>query len=410
MKRRISLREAALGVVRRLREQGHEALWAGGCVRDMLLGHQPTDIDVATDAPPERISELFTHTRKVGAKFGVVMVRQGRHWIETATFRTDLDYTDGRRPDGVVFTNAEEDARRRDFTINGLFYDPLEDRVIDYVSGRADLEAGVIRAIGEPARRFAEDHLRMVRAVRFATRLGFTIEPETAGAIREHAARITRISPERIREELDKMFRHPSRAEAVELIAELGLLAHLWPGSAWEDGDLDRAVAVLTALPRHADFVLSLAALLHGQPPPEARRITQALRCSNVQTGDMTWLVAHAPELDRAATMPLAAFKKLLAHDRFADLLSLHAAICAAEGRPLEANEAARRRREDIPPHQIAPPPLITGEDLIAQGLVPGPRFSEILERLYDAQLDEALHNRAEALEHLRRVVAEKES
>ena len=207
--------DAAMAVVRRLRDHGHTAYLAGGCVRDMLLGREASDYDVATDATPDKICSLFSRTRKVGVQFGVVLVRQGRHWIETATFRTDVNYEDGRRPERVEFTTAEEDARRRDFTVNGLFYDPLEDRVIDYVAGRRDLEDGVIRAIGEPAARFAEDHLRLLRAVRFATRLGFQIEPETARAIRSHAAKIERISPERIREELEKMLAAPKPPRSV---------------------------------------------------------------------------------------------------------------------------------------------------------------------------------------------------
>jgi poly(A) polymerase len=399
----MTIQEAALAVVRRLREYDHQAYYAGGCVRDMLLKRDPEDIDVATDAAPERIIELFTRTRKVGVKFGVVMVSQGSHWIETATFRTDMDYQDGRRPVGVEFTTAERDAQRRDFTVNGLFYDPIEEQVIDYVGGQADLEAGVIRAIGEAGQRFAEDHLRMLRAVRFATRLDFEIEPATAEAIRQQADKIDRISPERTREELEKMFAHPSRARAVKEISQLGLLEHLWPQSHWPADRLDCAVGLITALPPgDADFVLTMAGLLHELPVGEVRRIGNALRCSNRQTDDISWLIENREPINQAKTMSLADFKKLLAHSRFDDLLALYKAICEFQNKPLDKHTAALSRRDSIPPAEIAPPPLITGEDLIELGLEPGPKFKQILETLYDAQLNNELTTREQALDQMR--------
>jgi len=401
----LHLEDAGLAVVRRLHEHGHEALWAGGCVRDMLLGSPPKDIDVATSAPPEEIIKLFSRTRKVGVQFGVVLVRQGQWWIEVATFRTDLDYEDGRRPTGVTFTTAEQDAKRRDFTINGLFYDPIDRRVIDYVAGQRDIEARVIRAIGEPAERFAEDHLRMLRAVRFATRLGFAIEPATAAAIVEYAAKIARISPERIREELEKMLALPSRSESIEQIARLGLLVHLWPGSNWPADRVDRAVAVLRALPAGADFVLAMAGLLHDDPPAEVGRVARALHCSNDQIEHMAWLVGNRLRVDEAGTMSLAAFKKLLAHPRFEHLVALHEAVCRAGGRPTDACTEARRRRDAIAPQDISPPPLVTGEDLIAAGLQPGPRFKQILDALYDAQLNNELTDREQALEKMQELI-----
>jgi len=407
MRRPMTLQQAALAVVRRLRRHGHQALWAGGCVRDMLLGHQPTDIDVATEAVPERIIELFRRTRKVGAKFGVVMVRQGSHWIETATFRSDVDYEDGRRPEHVVFTTAEQDALRRDFTVNGLFYDPIDERVIDYVDGRRDLAARVIRAIGDPAQRFAEDHLRMLRAVRFATRLDFQIDSATADAIREQADKITRISPERIREELEKMLVCQSRARAVRQIAGLGLLEQLWPDAHWPAGRVARAVGVLAALPADADFTLSLAALLHEFSPAQARTVGRALRCSNQHTLEAVWLIEQRDRPAEAAALPLAAFKKLIAHPRFDDLLALHKAVCESYGLPLEGNEAARRRREAIPADEVTPPPLVTGEDLIDLGLEPGPQFKQILGALYDEQLENRLTTRQQALERLRAFITD---
>ncbi len=404
MHRTLNIRQAAENVVRRLRQHGFEAYWAGGCVRDMLLEREPEDFDVATSAPPAEIVRIFSHTRQVGAKFGVVMVCQGRFWIETATFRTDLDYQDGRHPEQIVFTTAEHDAQRRDFTINGLFYDPLEQKVIDYVGGRDDLEAGIIRAIGDADQRFEEDHLRLLRAVRFAGRFGFVIEPTTAQAIRRHAAQITTISPERIREELEKMFNHPSRAGSLDLLRDLGLLSYLWPSEKKNDASIQLAADAIRGLPEQADFVLTMAALLQENTPAEARRVGRDLRCSNHQISDLAWLVGNYSRIDRVASMDLATFKKLLAHPRSADLLDLHAAIVKAKGLPADANLAARHRRAEILPDEIAPPPLITGEDLIERGLQPGPEFKRILDQLYDAQLNKQLSTREEALAEFERI------
>jgi poly(A) polymerase len=403
----ISIHDAALTIVQRLRDAGHEALFAGGSVRDMLLKIDPVDIDVATSAHPEQIVQLFRRTRKVGMQFGVVLVKKGPHWIEVATFRTDVNYQDGRRPERVVFTTAEEDAQRRDFTINGLFYDPIDQRVIDYVGGQEDLKAGIVRAIGDPAQRFAEDHLRMLRAVRFATRFGFTIEPATAAAIREHAPELTRISAERIREELEKMLQRPTRAEAVRQIADLGLLPYLWPEARWTDQQLSRAIRVLADLPAQGDFVLCLAAFLLEYSTREARRIARELRCSNDEIAALGWLIQHIDSIQAVEILCLPEFKRLIAHPRFDDLLALHQAYCTAHRLPLDTNQAARERREKIPPAEVAPPPLVTGDDLIAMGLEPGPIFGEVLDVLYDEQLDNRLRTREAALERMRKIVME---
>lgn len=406
-RRSLSIQDAALAVVKRLRDAGHEALWAGGCVRDMLLGIEPSDIDVATSAHPPQIVELFRRTREVGVQFGVVLVKQGPHWIEVATFRTDVNYVDGRRPERVVFTTAEEDAQRRDFTINGLFYDPLDRRVIDYVGGEQDVRSGIVRAIGEPSHRFAEDHLHLLRAVRFTTRFGFQLDPATAAAIREHAAGLARISAERIREELQKMLERPTRADSLRLIGDLGLLPFLWPNARWTDEQLQRAIRVLAALPAEADFVLSLAGLLREHPLREVRRIGRALRCSNDEIADLAWLVERLDTIHVAELVCLPEFKRLVAHRRFDDLLALHRAVCIAQNLSLDAHEAARRRRDEIPPDQIAPPPLVTGDDLIALGLTPGPLFGAVLEALYDEQLDNRITQREQALERMRRLVVD---
>lgn len=396
-----SLAESALAVVRRLRDQGHTAYYAGGCVRDMLLGGEPKDYDIATDAEPERVRQLFRRAQLVGAQFGVVRVRHRGHWIEVATFRQDIDYQDGRRPSRVTFTNAEKDARRRDFTVNGLFYDPVDERVLDFVGGKQDLEARLIRAIGVPAERFAEDHLRLLRAARLAARLGFEVDPATADAIRAHAASLARITPERVREELDKMLAHPERRRAIALTAELGLLPYLWPGSDWPPDRLKRVLAVLAALPPTADFTLGMAGMLHDRPVADVRRVATDLRSSNQQVEDMSWLVARREQLLASATMSPAELKRLMTCPRFPDLVALHEAVLRACGALLESVDAARARAAVIPAGEVAPPPFITGEDLIARGLPPGPRFKVILNDLYTAQLNGELQHREEALKRL---------
>lgn len=239
--------EGAIAIARKLIRAGHVALLAGGCVRDLLLGREPQDYDVATDAPPARVGELFHPTRLVGARFGVVLVLRNRQWIEVATFRSDGPYLDGRHPTQVHFTDAHEDARRRDFTVNGMFLDPLKRTVIDYVDGQADLQAGLIRAIGDPTARFDEDQLRLLRAVRFAARLAFTIEPQTLTAIQANAAKLASVAPERVREELEKMLVHPQRRQAFRLLRETGLLPHLWPHASWQPQQIAAADTLLGA-------------------------------------------------------------------------------------------------------------------------------------------------------------------
>ena len=397
----MNIQQAALAIVRRLREHGHEALFAGGCVRDMLLKIEPKDFDIATSARPEEIVALFTRTKQVGAQFGVVMIGQSRHWIETATFRTDLDYQDGRRPEHVAFTTATEDARRRDFTINGLFYNPIAEKVIDYVDGQADLDAGVIRAIGDPAQRFAEDHLRMLRAVRFAARLDFKIEKDTAAAIKAHAERMVRISAERIREELQRILTHHSRPRGVRLLRELDLIEHLGIGDAWPADRVEDAANVIGRLPKVTDFVTSLAGLLHDCSATEVKQIARTLRCSNEQVGDLAWLLTHLHDPERAKTLSLADIKRLLVHARVNDLLKLHHAVRDTHGLSLDGYHEFITRRNAVAPKDIAPPPLVTGDDLLALGYEPGPIFKQVLDNLYDAQLNEAIVSKSEALRRL---------
>ena len=364
----------------------------------MLLGREPKDYDVATGAQPGQIIGLFRRTRKVGAQFGVVLVRQGPHWIEVATFRTDLSYSDGRHPDGVRFSTPEEDAQRRDFTINGMFFDPLENRVIDYVGGEADLRARRLRAIGDPRHRVAEDHLRVLRAVRFAASYECAIEEATWAAVCEMAPTIRRVSEERIREEMEKAFGSRFRGEAVRLLAEAGLLHYLWEGATWSAEHLLRAIEVVRRLPEHAVMEHALAVLLLDRPAEEVHRICRALTCSNRTREHVAWLVGHREALTDPSRLTLADLK-LLMHTRwFDDLLAQYRAECLADGSSLAAYDEIRARAARIPPDEIRPAPFVDGEDLKAMRLAEGPVFSEILDRIYYAQLNDELPSREEAL------------
>jgi poly(A) polymerase len=381
------MRQEADRIVRALRDAGHVAYFAGGCVRDMLLGNVPSDYDVATSAMPEDVLRLFRKSRKVGAKFGVVLVRSGRAWVEVATFRKDLEYVDGRHPTGVTTADAKEDAARRDFTINGMFYDPVSREVVDYVGGRADLTARLIRAIGEPSRRFAEDHLRMLRAIRFAARLSFDIEPVTREAIRSHASEIRRISAERIREELDMMLAHASCARAFELMCDSELLVHLFPGAERVAADRESVRRQLDAL-EHADESAGFAILFSPLGPQGVKRACRALRFSNRAGGIVVWLVENEHALDEPARLTLADLKLLMARPAFATLMHVYETRLRAEGQSLEPVRTLNERLATIHPEEIAPPPLVTGEDLEKMGVEKGPIYKRILDRLYYMQLN----------------------
>lgn len=408
-----SSRADALDVVRKLRAAGHVAYFAGGCVRDELLGLQPTDYDVATDAPPPRIAELFRRTQMVGAAFGVVLVKRGKSQIETATFRTDGHYADGRRPEAVRFATAEEDAQRRDFTINGLFLDPLTDEVIDHVGGRADLGARRLRAIGAADERFAEDHLRLLRAVRFAARFSLEIEPTTDAAIRRHAPQLKRISPERIAEELRRMLTPRTRAAAVDLLRARGLLDVILR-TLPSDPQAGGAVFDLVAPGEPISFALGLAALvldrlardeasiLRTVAPPSVKKLITGLRrglkISNEESAEVDGILSPlAVLLDPAAAPREAALKRFLGTPTAADARRLLDALSAA-GRFVGRIDALRPRLAEYERTDVAPPPLLTGDDLIAAGLPPGPRFKSILAAVYDAQLEGRVTTREAAL------------
>lgn len=413
-------REFAVEVVRTLQDAGFRALWAGGCVRDLLLGRPPEDFDVATSARPEEVQKLFgpKRTLAIGASFGVILVHGPRRSpagdVEVATFRTEGPYLDGRRPEKVTFATAEEDAHRRDFTINGMFYDPLLEQVFDYVGGRDDLARKIVRAIGDPLARFREDKLRMLRAVRIVARFDFDLDPHTAEAVRAMSAEILVVSHERISQELKKMLLSPRRRRAVELAQNLQLLTVILPELApvVATGDAlagqNRWHATLQTLESLIDprFELALAATLHevafdstdSEAAGLVEQICRRLKLSNEECHDVSWLIEHRHALQGAPTWPLHRLKRLLAERLIAELLALARAWVTACGTESTNVAFCEDYLQTTPMHVINPPPLISGKELHQLGLVPSPRFRELLEIVRDAQLDVVIHTREEAL------------
>ncbi|MBL1216357.1 MAG: CCA tRNA nucleotidyltransferase [Planctomycetes bacterium] len=393
--RSMSLRRAATKVVTDLQQAGHVAYWAGGCVRDEVLGLEPSDYDVATDARPEQVRQLFPRSRAVGESFGVVLVNLARHRIEVATFRTEWGYSDHRRPDGVTFSDAQHDAQRRDFTINGLFKDPVTNKVIDYVGGIDDLNAGIIRAIGEPRKRLEEDHLRALRAVRFAARFGYDIDPETAQEIRRTAAALSGVSRERIGLELEQMLTDMTRADAVCWMQQLALDAPVLtePTNA-------RTPTTLASLGEHrVAFGVALAAwaLDRGvaDDPQLDRRWRAAMKLSNHHQRllgailrDLPVLQSHWPNL------AVPARKRLAAQSHFRHTLQLLTAVNSRQA------GAISRDIKMLAAHAggLAPTPLLDGKALIEMGMMPGPDFKQILDAVYDAQLDGEVTDAQQAL------------
>lgn len=428
------LRKKAERVVRRLADAGHQALYAGGCVRDMLRGEEPHDFDVATDATPEQVQELFERTVAVGRRFGVVVVVLGEHQVEVATFRADGDYTDGRRPDEVRFCDARADALRRDFTINGLFYDPLADEVIDYVGGRADIEAGVVRAVGDAAARFREDALRMLRAVRFTVRFGYRLDRDTAAALRAHAPEVKRVSAERIRDELSRILTGPNRGEALELLHSTGLLAELvpevdvmhgceQPAEFHPEGDVFTHTRLALDALGEPSAPLAFGVLLHDVGKPitrseedrvrfnmhdkagahAARRLCERLRFSAAEAEHIVDLVAEHMKFMAVRQMRESKLKRLLRNPHIDDHLELHRVDCLASHGDLSNYAFCKETLETLGEDEIRPPRLLTGDDLIDVGYRPGPLFSTILERIEDAQLEGEIDSREGALDIVRR-------
>ena len=446
-----SAKQHAAEIVRTLRDHGHQAFFAGGCVRDLLLGREPADYDVSTDATPQQVMQIFPQTFAVGEQFGVVLVpqsggatgvlaRQGERSkgaIEVATFRSDVGYSDGRHPDQVRFTkDPREDVERRDFTINGMLLDPVTNEILDFVGGRDDLKAGIVRAIGDPERRFAEDKLRMLRAVRFAARFDYKIDPATMAAIQKLAPKIHQVSCERVREELTKMLTEGRARRAFELLDSTGLLPEVLPEiSAMKgveqppqyhpEGDVFvHTLLLLEKLPAGVSKTLAWGALLHdvGKPPtfrvaPDrirfdghvevgvkmAAEICRRLRFSNDETDQILALIDNHMRFADVQRMNQSTLKKFLRLAAFDEHLELHRIDCLSSHGQLDSYEYSRQQLQSIPPKAIRPTPLITGQDLIEAGYEPGPSFKEILTAVEDAQLEGRLASREAAMEYVRR-------
>ncbi|MGB6385956.1 MAG: CCA tRNA nucleotidyltransferase [Terriglobales bacterium] len=454
-------KQHAAEIVRTLRERGHQAYFAGGCVRDLLLSREPADYDVATDATPQQVMQIFPQTYAVGEQFGVVLVpessgetgvlarqsersERGKQTVEVATFRSDVGYSDGRHPDEVRFTkDPEEDAQRRDFTINGMMLDPATNEILDFVDGQEDLKKGIIRAIGDPNRRFEEDKLRMLRAVRFAARFNYQIDPATLTAIQNLATKIRQVSAERVREELTKMLIEGQARQAFELLDKTKLLQEVLPEIAamkgvaqppqyHPEGDVFiHTLLLLQKLPPAASTTLAWGALLHdvGKPPtfriaPDrirfdghvevgvkmAAEILRRLRFSNHETDQILALVDNHMRFGDVLRMKQSTLKKFFRLPAFDEHLELHRIDCLSSHGQLDTYEYSQRQLRTMPPEAIRPIPLITGRDLIEAGYKPGPKFKEVLAAVEDAQLEGRLTSREEAMEFVQRDLGLKNS
>ena len=428
-------------VIGRLRGAGHQAYLAGGCVRDVLLGVKPKDFDIATDARPDRIMDLFPRSGRVGAHFGVVLVRDVFEQVEVATFRSDHDYADGRHPEQVRFeSDPRQDVQRRDFTINGLLMDPETGEVLDFVEGRADLARRVVRAIGEPDARFREDHLRLLRAVRFAARLGFEIEAATFEAMRRDHALILGIAVERVREELVRILTEGGARRGFELLDGSGMLADLLPEVAamkgvaqppqfHPEGDVWQHTLLLLEQLREPSRALALAALLHDVGKPGtyrmaerirfdghveegvrvARSILTRLRCSREEIEQVEALIDNHMRFKDVGRMKDSTLKRFLRMAEFAEHLELHRLDAMSSSRRMENYELAKRKLEEYTAEHLRPEPLVTGADLIGMGYDPGPRFSRMLAALEDAQLEGRIGTPEEAMEMVREMFPREE-
>jgi tRNA nucleotidyltransferase/poly(A) polymerase len=382
-------REAAIKIIKRLRKADYQALLAGGCVRDMLLNRPAKDYDVATDAKPDEVAKLFERTLKVGAKFGVVMVITNGMQTEVATFRTESGYADGRHPERVAFCSPQEDASRRDFTINGMFYDPIDRKVIDYVNGQADLRKGLVRTIGDAQKRFGEDYLRLLRAVRFSAQLGFAIEPKTWSAVCAKAHNITKISAERIAMELEAIVTHPSRARGASMFIKSKLGGAVFPG--FEDEGSEFGIEVLGNLSKEIDFPLALAGLFAGYDTKFAMAQAGRLKLSRTHSKHLRFLLNTRGDL-LEAQMGLAQLKMLLAQPYFSDLYELQRTIQIVRGAGIGPLLAIKKRAKALKGCQVRPKPLLDGHELIRLGVQPGPMVGLVAKEMYIAQLSEELN------------------
>ncbi|MSS71661.1 MAG: CCA tRNA nucleotidyltransferase [Candidatus Latescibacteria bacterium] len=421
--------KGALQVVRALREHGFRALFAGGCVRDAVMGLQPRDYDIATDAGPDEVVRLFPKTCEVGAQFGVVRVRLDGHDYEVARFRRDAGYTDGRRPDQVIFSDEREDAFRRDFTLNGMFYDPVEGRLIDHVGGQEDVRRRILRAIGDPERRFSEDHLRLMRAVRFAARYHYAVEDATLAAVRRLSHEIVTVSRERIRDEVLKILTEGGAPLGIRMLIDLGLMQHLMPEACalagvpqpkafHPEGDVLTHTLIMLGMMRDPTPTLAMGVLLHdiGKPPtyevadrirfnnhPKVgegmtRDICARLRLSSEETERIAVLVREHLQFMHVRDMRPSTLKRFLRQAHFSEHLELHRLDCLASHGDLSSWTFCRETLEQIGPEEIRPALLINGDDLVALGYRPGPPFRRVLTAVEDAQLEGRIGSREEAL------------
>jgi len=431
------MEKTAREIAARLRGNDHMAYFAGGCVRDMVRGLTPKDYDIATDARPEAVQKLFPRTYAVGAHFGVIIVLENGFQFEVATFRSDEGYIDGRHPSAVRFSSPEEDAKRRDFTINGMFYDPVAEEVIDFVGGRADIAAKLVRAIGDPAERLAEDRLRMLRAVRFATVLDYKIDNGTWKALVANAPSINQISAERIRDELVRVLTSPNRVRGWDLLDSSGLMrvilpeidamkGCLQPEQFHPEGDVfQHTRLMLQFLPEKVSVPLVFSVVLHDVAKPRTatvdetgrirfsghdrlgaemtEEIMRRLRFSGAEIEATVEMVRQHMVFKDVPKMRGAKLKRFMARPTFEDELELHRVDCEGSHRMLDNYEFLLRKREEFANEPIIPLPLVRGDDLIALGLKPGPKFGEILEAAETQQLEGKLRTREEALEWVKR-------
>jgi poly(A) polymerase len=422
----LSTRETARAIVQRLQKAGFAAFWVGGCVRDFLLGREPGDFDIATDARPEQVEKLFQKTIPVGKKFGVMVVVENGQQFQVATFRAEADYRDGRHPEKVVFANAEADALRRDFTVNGLFYDPLTQKTHDWVGGEKDLRAKIIRTIGSPEERFGEDHLRMLRAVRFAAQLEFEIGPETLAAVKSHASKIKAISAERIRDELLKLFRPPHAARGLVLLRDSGLLEYVLPELAAtvtceqspdfhpEGSVFNHIGLMLEKMPANAGESLAWSVLLHDIAKPVtaehdaatgkihfyghektgaemAEKILQRLRFPKKQTEEIVICVRNHMQFKDVMQMRKATLRRLLLRETFPLELELHRLDCLGSSGDLQHYHFLAGQAAELATQPAIRPPLLTGDDLIRLGLKPGKALGALLAEIREKQLADEL-------------------
>lgn len=428
-------REAALSIVRVLREKGHEAYFVGGCVRDRLLGKRPSDYDIASDAGPERVRQYFDKTIPVGEAFGVMIVRAGGESFEVSTFRTESDYKDGRRPAHVAFSDAKSDAARRDFTVNGLFYDPLTRKTLDWVGGVKDIRAKVIRTIGDAGLRFKEDKLRILRAVRFATNLGFRIEKRTFDAVRKMSSQIAVVSAERIRDELIKIFTGPRPAQGLDWLDKTGLLKVLLPEiealkgvrqpkEFHPEGDVYKHTRIMLGKLKNAPLVLAFGCLLHDIGKPRTFRrakdrirfdghdrvgagmadaLLERLRFSNAERQQIVACVDGHMRFKDVPHMKESTLRRMFQRGTFSTELEQHRLDCLSSHGDLTIWRMVRRRLKKLSAEEIKPAPLLMGRDLMALGFTPGPDFGKILRAAEEKQLEGELKTKEQAIEWAKR-------